>query len=60
MKIKQEHDKCISCGTCIGVCPDNWEMGDDGKAKFKKADSDLDCNKKAADSCPVKCITVLE
>jgi len=60
MKISQDHEKCIGCGACVGACPDNWEMGDDGKAKPKSRDSDLECNKDAAEACPVKCITVTE
>ncbi len=66
MKIIQEHNKCIGCGTCAAVCPKYWEIGDDGKAKpigAKKEGSnyqlevkDAGCNQEAADSCPVKCI----
>lgn len=60
MKIKQDHEKCIGCGACVAVCPENWEMDSDDKAKFKNAESDLECNKKAAAGCPVKIITIEE
>ncbi|MEA3429716.1 MAG: ferredoxin [Nanoarchaeota archaeon] len=59
-EVTQEHDKCISCGACVAICADNWEMADDGKAKFKAAESDADCNKDAETGCPVKCIKVKE
>lgn len=61
VKIEQEHDKCIGCGACVNTCPDNWEMGSDGKAKPKKTSVDeVGCNKAAADGCPVQCIKVIE
>ncbi|MBW3015765.1 ferredoxin [Candidatus Woesearchaeota archaeon] len=59
-EVTQEHEKCISCGACVAVCADNWEMGDDGKAKPKSKQSDADCNKDAEAGCPVKCIHVKE
>ncbi len=57
-KITQDRKKCIGCGACVSVCPDNWVMAKDGKAKPKKSKSDLDCNQAAADGCPVHCIHV--
>ena len=61
IKIEQDASKCIGCGSCVSVCPENWEMGDDGKAKPKKTELDeAGCNQAAADACPVQCITVVE
>lgn len=57
-KVKQDHEKCIGCGACVSVCPSNWEMGDDGKAKPKKNEDDNKCNLEAEEMCPVKCIHV--
>lgn len=60
-KIKQEHEKCIGCGTCVALCPENWEMHEDGKARPKKTEvENLSCNQQAADSCPVLCIHVIK
>ncbi|MBN2127325.1 MAG: ferredoxin [Candidatus Diapherotrites archaeon] len=64
----QKHEECIGCGACTAICPDHWEMGDDGKSflkgakkdgdKLVKEVNDAECNQDAADSCPVPCIFV--
>lgn len=59
-KITQDHEACISCGNCVAACPENWEMGSDGKANPKKSVDTLETNKDAAAACPVGCITVEE
>jgi len=59
-KVIQDHSKCIGCGACVAVCPQNWVMKE-GKAVPKKkeiSDKELSCNKEAADVCPVKCIII--
>jgi len=74
VKIIQERDKCIGCGACVAVCPDYWEMSDDGFATLKASkknnqtgnyeleidDGAVSCNNGAADSCPVKIIKVIQ
>lgn len=60
IKIIHEIDKCIGCGACAAVCPDNWEMTGD-KSKAKKTDlKEIGCNKEAEEGCPVNCIHVKE
>ena len=60
-RIIHERDKCISCGACAAVCPDNWEMAADGKSDPKKTEVDeIGCNKEAEMICPVKCIHIEE
>jgi ferredoxin len=68
MKIIQEHNRCIGCGSCVAVCPKHWEMTDNGKAKpinsekvgenYELDVKEASCNKEAADSCPVECIVL--
>lgn len=69
MKITQEREKCIGCGTCVAVCPDFWVMNEDGKADLKGAKDvgngifelevdDVGCNKDAVSACPVQIIHV--
>jgi ferredoxin len=61
VKIKQDHEGCIGCGACVSVCPDNWEMGDDGKSNPVETTLDsVGCNQEAADVCPVNVIDIVE
>jgi ferredoxin len=71
-EIRQELEKCIGCGACVAVDPDNWDFDDKkNKAVLKKAKKDSDGTffvlvdslgkaKDAKDSCPVQCIHVKE
>lgn len=44
---------------CAAVCPDNWEMKDDGKSSPKKTEVDeIGCNTEAEKNCPVNIIHV--
>jgi len=50
-------ETCIGCGACASVCPDVFEMNDDGKANIKAgADTNKDCVKEAIETCPVDAI----
>lgn len=71
IKIYQEHEGCIGCGSCVVVCPKFWKMGDNNKAEIiggkrnEKGDYGLDvkeigCNKDACDVCPVQVIKIIE
>lgn len=70
MKIIFDRENCIGCGSCVAACPENWEMGDDGKAVLKgSTDKDgkkvleIDeegCNGQARDLCPVKVIKIID
>jgi|TARA_B100001971_G_C17838057_1_gene357154 ferredoxin len=65
-KIVQDHENCISCGSCVAVCPDFWQEADDSKMELKKGNNheqeidDLDCNMDAAKACPVNVIHIFE
>lgn len=57
-KIIYDREICIGCGTCVAVCPENWEMKGD-KSNPKKVElAEIGCNQEAADACPVSCIRV--
>jgi Ferredoxin len=53
---------CIGCGACTGVCPDVFDLGDDGLA-FSVVGDDIpeelvNDAKEAAEACPVEAITI--
>jgi ferredoxin len=61
MKAHVDKDACIGCGLCPSVCPEVFEMQDDGKAaeiKESVPESVADTAKEAEDSCPVNAIEV--
>lgn len=58
MKILFDKEKCIGCGTCASICPDNWEIKGDKASPKKKEIKEVGCNQEAADSCPVQCIII--
>ncbi|HDM92160.1 MAG TPA: ferredoxin, partial [Candidatus Korarchaeota archaeon] len=35
-RVKVDQDTCIGCGVCSSLCPEIFEMGDDGKSHVKK------------------------
>jgi ferredoxin len=56
---KVDQEKCIGCGACVAICPDVFELGDDGKSHVKNPDACDKCDcQAAADSCPVGAITL--
>ncbi len=70
MKIIHQIEKCIGCGSCVAICPQNWEIRDDAKAHLldskmnKKTNNEelevkeIGCNQEAAQICPVQCIKI--
>jgi len=71
IKVIQDHENCIGCGSCAAICPKFWEMNyEEGKAFLKTAKKnergkyelevkDVECNQEAADCCPVQAIKIL-
>lgn len=54
-------DTCIGCGLCPTICPDVFEMQDDGKAGVvvdKVPQSSEHDAKEAENNCPVNAISV--
>jgi ferredoxin len=61
MKALVDKATCISCGLCPEVCPEVFDMDDDGKAVATESDvpkTSENSAKEAAEGCPVSAITV--
>ncbi len=61
MKAYVDKDTCIGCGLCPAICPEIFEMEDDGKAVASKnevPENLMSNTKDAEDQCPVAAITV--
>jgi ferredoxin len=58
MAIVIDHDECMGCESCVEICPEVFEMSDDGeKANVIDPESAAECIEEAIDSCPAECIT---
>ena len=61
MKAYVDKDTCIGCGLCPSVCPEVFEMENDGKAGViveELSEDNLDCAKEGEASCPVNAISI--
>jgi len=58
-KVQINKEDCIGCGSCAAVCPSNFEIGEDGKARpINDEIEDLGCNQIAAENCPAQAIQI--
>lgn len=67
MKVSIDQEKCVVCGSCVAICPEVFEMKDDGTVDVKKefqgkdVPSELEAKVKEAQSmCPTSAIVTEE
>ncbi len=67
MKVSIDHSKCVSCGSCVAICPEVFEMKEDGtvnvKDEFKEKNIPKELESKAReahDMCPATAIVIVE
>ena len=62
MKATVDQYLCIGCGVCVGLCPQVFCMGADGKSGAYRpvTEETLSPVQEAMDSCPVTAISWLE
>lgn len=61
MKATLDRSGCISCGLCASVCPEVFQMADDGVAEVHQAAVPKEAENRAVeaqDGCPVSVIVV--
>ena len=61
MKASIDRSGCIGCGVCPSICPEVFQMADDGLAEVivEEIPSSLEGTaEEARESCPVSVITV--
>ena len=60
MKATVDRNGCIGCGLCAEICPDVFDIADDGLAESVKEPTRSNIHKahEAAESCPVQVIDV--
>jgi ferredoxin len=60
-KIIIDEDLCEGCETCVSICPDVFELGENGKARVKNPNALDTCNiEEAIDSCPTGALKLEE
>ncbi|NJE85178.1 ferredoxin [Thermococcus sp. CX2] len=59
-KVTVDQDLCTGCGVCASLCPDVFEMNDEGKAQAIAEVTEVECAPEAAEACPVGAITIEE
>ena len=58
-KITVNQELCVGCGVCVSLCPDVFELQDDGKAKVVNTDNYKNCDcEESESSCPVGAIKI--
>lgn len=62
MKVTVNQDMCISCGACEAICPNVFEIGDEG-AEVKAdvvPEEEIENATDALEGCPVSAISEVE
>jgi ferredoxin len=61
MKACVDSDLCTGCGPCVDICPEVFELNDEGVAIVKLDEVPIeleDLCREAADSCPSEAISI--
>ena len=61
MKAFVDKDVCIGCGACAGICPEVFDMDNDGLAVAIEGEISVDLQEsaqEACEGCPVSAITI--
>lgn len=59
MKPRVDEDKCIGCGACVAIAPNNFDFNEEGLSTVI-GEEVTDETRNAVDACPVYAITIEE
>lgn len=59
MKLSVDQEKCIGCGACVAISPENFDFNEDGLS-FVKSEEITEKTISAKEACPVYAITTEE
>lgn len=54
-----DKEKCIGCGACVSVCPQNVFEMKNGKSRVARPENCVECNA-CVESCPVEAIKLVK
>lgn len=58
-RIKVDQNFCIGCGTCVALCPQVYQLNNQGKAEVKEKANYSACEiQETVDSCPAGAISL--
>lgn len=60
MKVILDQNKCIGCGACVAISPENFDFVEEEGVSTVKNEEVTDKTYEAKDSCPVYAIDVVE
>lgn len=59
MKVKVDQDKCIACGACVAIAPENFDFNEEGLSTVINEEV-TDNARSALEACPVYAISIDE
>ena len=63
MKVRVDPEICAGFGICVGVCPEGFELHDDGYATVLVGEVPAELEelvRRAADQCPSRAISLVD
>ena len=63
MKVYVDPEICNGCGPCVDICPEAFELNEEGTAAVKVDDVPPEVEaacRETADSCPAEAISIAE